>query len=87
MHQDSMRSLLSECIARLTSRGEMNIEGCFVACQGRGRGRLFLTNEDKKESNSSRDQLSHSFRWILHESSKNCGSEVLNRLEIIEDKL
>ena len=40
MRQDSMRSLLSEGTARLTSRGELNIEGCFVACQGRGRGRL-----------------------------------------------
>ena len=39
MHQDSMRSSLSEGIARLTSRGELNIEGCFVACQGQGRGR------------------------------------------------
>jgi hypothetical protein len=29
MRQDSMRSLLSEGIARLTSRGELNIEGCL----------------------------------------------------------
>ena len=29
MRQDSMRSLLSEGIARLTSRGELIIEGCL----------------------------------------------------------
>ena len=43
MRQDSIRSLLSEGIARLTSRGrrgEMRELRGFLACQGMGRGEV-----------------------------------------------
>ena len=45
----------------------------------------------KSQGSSSRDQLSHSFRWISHKSSENCGPKsaqtLLQPSEIIEDKL
>ena len=42
IHQ-AARDRIGARIARLTFRGELNIEGYFVACQGQGRGRSRLS--------------------------------------------